>query len=67
MVVTTTSVEISDALYDPGTSLETLCALRDRARRTLEEIGDLPFALERLEAEIARRGDSGDVGGSGFE
>ncbi len=49
-------VAISDALSDPDTTLEELNALRDRARRELEEQGDLPGELEKLEAEIARRG-----------
>jgi hypothetical protein len=48
-------VAISDALQDPGSTLETLTALRDQGRRELEEIGDLPGALEKLEAEIAAR------------
>ena len=50
---------ISDALSDPQTSLEDLTALRDRARQTLEEQGDLEGALEKLEAEIGRRGGGG--------
>jgi hypothetical protein len=49
-------VAISDALKDPQTSLESLAALRDSARRLLQEQGDLPGALKKLEAEIARRG-----------
>jgi hypothetical protein len=49
-------VAISDALSDPNSTLEDLNALRDRARRELEEQGDLPGALERLEAEIQSRG-----------
>src|SRR4051812_16109270 len=48
-------VAISDALADPASSLEDLNALRDRARRELEEQGDLPGALARLEEEIKRR------------
>lgn len=48
-------VAISDALSDPNSTLEDLTALRDSARRQLEEQGDLPGALERLEQEIARR------------
>ena len=51
-------VAISDALSDPNTTLEDLNALRDQARRTLEEQGDLPGALEKLEAEISSRGGS---------
>jgi hypothetical protein len=47
-------VAISDALSDPQTSLEDLTALRDRARAELEAQGDLPGALEKLEAERAR-------------
>ncbi|MBV8686728.1 MAG: DUF1843 domain-containing protein [Alphaproteobacteria bacterium] len=49
-------VVISDALKDPNSSLESLSALRDQARRQLEEQGDLPSALKKVEAEIARRG-----------
>jgi hypothetical protein len=56
-------VAISDALSDPQTSLEDLSALRDRARRELEEQGDLPGALEKLEAEIQRRGSSAQPAG----
>lgn len=48
-------VAISDALSDPNSTLEDLSALRDRARRELEEQGDLPGALEKLEAEIKSR------------
>jgi hypothetical protein len=51
-------VAISDALHDPNSTLEDLNALRDQGRRELEESGDLAGALEKLEAEIARRGDS---------
>jgi hypothetical protein len=51
-------VAISDALSDPNTTLEDLNGLRDQARRTIEEQGDLPAALERLEAEISSRGGS---------
>jgi len=49
-------VVIHDALNDPQTSLERLNELRDQGRRQLEEQGDLPGALERLEDEISRRG-----------
>jgi hypothetical protein len=49
-------VAISDALGDPNSTLEDLNALRDRARQELEEQGDLPGALEKLEAEIQSRG-----------
>ncbi|MGZ8285834.1 MAG: DUF1843 domain-containing protein [Allosphingosinicella sp.] len=56
-------VAISDALQDPNSTLEDLNALRDRARRELEEQGDLPGALEKLEAEIANRGGSYQRGG----
>ncbi|MDB5691394.1 MAG: hypothetical protein JWO81_457 [Alphaproteobacteria bacterium] len=49
-------VAISDALNDPKSSLESLAALRESARRLLKEQGDLPGALKKLEAEIARRG-----------
>ena len=48
-------VAISDALSDPNSTLEDLTALRDQGRRELEEQGDLPGALEKLEAEIAAR------------
>lgn len=53
-------VAISDALQDPNSTLETLTALRDQGRRELEETGDLPGALEKLEAEIQSR--SGQYG-----
>jgi len=56
---------ISDALDDPKTSSETLEQLRRQARSLLEEQGDLPGALERLEAEIARRKGSGPQGAGG--
>jgi Domain of unknown function (DUF1843) len=49
-------VAISDALKDPKSSMEQLTALRDSARGLLKETGDLPSALKKLEAEIARRG-----------
>ncbi len=49
-------VAISDALKDPKSTLDQLNALRDSARKTLKEQGDLPGALKKLEAEIARRG-----------
>jgi hypothetical protein len=49
-------VAISDALKDPNSTLESLNALRDRARAELAELGDLPGALKKLEAEIASRG-----------
>ena len=49
---------ISDALSDPSTSLEELIAHRDHARQVLENQGDLRGALERLHAEIQRRGGS---------
>lgn len=51
-------VAISDALSDPNSTLDDLNALRDQGRRELEESGDLAGALEKLEAEIVRRGDS---------
>ena len=47
---------ISDALKDPNTSIEELIAHRDHARQVLEAQGDLRAALERLDAEIGRRG-----------
>lgn len=49
-------VAIADALRDPNTSLEELIAHRDHGREVLAAQGDLRAALERLEAEIARRG-----------
>lgn len=52
-------VAISDALGDPGTSLEELVAHRDHAREVLAAQGDLRAALERLDSEIARRGGGG--------
>jgi Domain of unknown function (DUF1843) len=52
-------VAISDALADPNSTLEQLSALRDQGRRELEEIGDLPGALEKLEAEIEARSGGG--------
>ena len=51
-------VAISDALSDPNTSVEELIAHRDHARQVLEAQGDLRAALERLDAEIQRRGGS---------
>lgn len=47
---------ISDALNDPQSTTEQLNGLRDSARSLLEAQGDLPDALAKLEAEIARRG-----------
>lgn len=52
-------VAISDALDDPQSTTEQLKALRDSARETLDAQGDLPGALAKLEAEIARRGGGG--------
>jgi Domain of unknown function (DUF1843) len=49
-------VAISDALQDPNSTLENLTALRDQGRRELEETGDLPGALEKLDAAIEARG-----------
>lgn len=49
-------VAISDALSDPNTSVEELIAHRDHAREVLSAQGDLRAALERLDAEIQRRG-----------
>lgn len=49
-------VAISDALSDPSTSLDELIAHRDHAREVLAAQGDLRAALERLDAEIQRRG-----------
>lgn len=48
-------VVIGDALKHPKTTLEELSALRASGRRQLKEQGDLPGALKKLEAEIARR------------
>ncbi|HEX6374292.1 MAG TPA: DUF1843 domain-containing protein [Allosphingosinicella sp.] len=59
-------VAISDALKDPNSTLEDLNTLRDRARSELEEQGDLPGALEKLEAEIGRRSGSAQ-GQGGFQ
>jgi hypothetical protein len=50
---------INDALKDPQTSLDELIAHRDHAREVLAAQGDLKSALERLEAEIGRRGGGG--------
>ena len=58
-------VAISDALSDPNSTLETLTALRDQGRRELEEQGDLPGALEKLEAEIASRSGGQSATGAG--
>ena len=60
-------VAISDALSDPNSTLEDLNALRDRARRELEEQGDLPGALEKLEAEIQARGSQGAKPAGGLQ
>jgi hypothetical protein len=49
-------VAIADALKDPSTSVEELIAHRDHAREVLEAQGDLKAALDRLDAEIQRRG-----------
>ncbi|HEY0131937.1 MAG TPA: DUF1843 domain-containing protein [Allosphingosinicella sp.] len=49
-------VVIYDALSDPQTTLDRLTELRDQGRRQLEEQGDLPGSLERLENELSRRG-----------
>lgn len=54
-VVPLYGVTVSDALNDPQTSLEDLTALRDSARQTLDEQGDLAGALKDLEAEIEAR------------
>jgi uncharacterized protein DUF1843 len=48
-------VAISDALKDPQSSLDDLTKLRDIARQTLEEHGDLAAALKDLETEIENR------------
>jgi hypothetical protein len=55
-VVPLYGVVICDAIADPQTTVERLTQLRDEGRRQLEESGDLGGALERLEAEIGRRG-----------
>lgn len=49
-------VVICDALDDPATSVDKLSELREAGRAQLEAQGDLPGALDRLEAEIDRRG-----------
>ena len=49
-------VAISDALQDPNTGLDELIAHRDHAQAVLDQQGDLKAALEKLEAEIQRRG-----------
>jgi len=49
-------VAISDALANPQTTTEELIAHRDHAREVLAAQGDLRAALERLDAEIDRRG-----------
>jgi hypothetical protein len=49
-------VAIHDAISDPQTTLERLNELRDQGRRQLEEQGDLPGSLQRLDDEIGRRG-----------
>jgi len=60
-------VAISDALSDPASTLDDLNALRDRARAELNEIGDLPGALDKLEAEIARRGTGSATSAGGIQ
>jgi hypothetical protein len=60
-------VAISDALSDPNSTLEDLNALRDRARSELEEQGDLPGALAKLEQEIARRGSQPGTPAGGLQ
>jgi Domain of unknown function (DUF1843) len=54
-VVPLYGVVIHDAISHPQSTLEQLTQLRDQGRRQLEEQGDLPGALERLESEIGRR------------
>jgi hypothetical protein len=49
-------VAIADAPKDTSTSLDELIARRDHAREVLSAQGDLRAALERLDAEIQRRG-----------
>ncbi|MDB5691395.1 MAG: hypothetical protein JWO81_458 [Alphaproteobacteria bacterium] len=48
-------VAISDALKHPNTSLDELNKLREQGHSQLRAQGDLPGALRKLEAEIARR------------
>lgn len=60
-------VAISDALQDPNSTLEDLSALRDRARQELDEQGDLPGALAKLEEEIARRGSQSTIPAGGLQ
>lgn len=55
-VVPLYGVVICDALDDPATSVDKLAELRDAGRAQLEAQGDLAGALERLDAEIGRRG-----------
>jgi hypothetical protein len=60
-------VAISDALRDPKSKLEDLYALRDRAHRELDAIGDLPGALRDLDAEIARRNTGSATAAGGLQ
>ena len=46
---------IHDALAREGTTLQELQALREHAQMLVNAQGDLKAALQRLEAEIARR------------
>ena len=46
---------IHDALAREGTTLQELLALREHANTILQAQGDLQGALQRLDAEIARR------------
>ena len=56
-------VAISDALNDPNSTLEDLNALRERGVAEFTAQGDLAGALERLDAEIERRGSYAQPGG----
>ena len=46
---------ITDALARRETTLNELLTLQEHARAILQAQGDLPSAIQRLDAEIARR------------
>jgi hypothetical protein len=56
--VTPYGVAIGDALRDGSSTTEDLIKLRDHARMLLTHQGDLSDALDKLEHEIARRGQA---------